>query len=89
MYKKAETSSTSLIFIFSSSALLLCIAMPTTRRSKAIKTPEFIKSDAEDSDGSADYEDTDKYVSIHLFWLHAQRIYTEIPATLKFLMRKP
>jgi len=51
--------------------------------------PEFIKSDAEDSDGSGDYEDKDKYVSIHLFWLHPQRIYTEIPVTLKFLKRKP
>jgi hypothetical protein len=60
MYKKAETSVCP-IFIFSSLVSLL-IAMPATRRSKAIKTPEFIKSDTEDSNGSGDYGDKDKYV---------------------------
>ncbi|KIJ90645.1 hypothetical protein K443DRAFT_48128, partial [Laccaria amethystina LaAM-08-1] len=33
--------------------------MPATRQSKAIKTPEFIKSDTEDSNGSGDYGDKD------------------------------
>jgi len=37
--------------------------MPTTRRSKAIKTPEFIESDTEGTNDSGDYADEDKYVS--------------------------
>ena len=37
--------------------------MPTTRKSKVVKTAEFIESDSDDSNGSGDYQD--KYVSTY------------------------
>ena len=40
--------------------------MPTTRKSKVVKTAEFIESDSDDSNGSGDYQDKDKYVSTYL-----------------------
>ena len=40
--------------------------MPTTRKSKVVKTAEFIESDSDDSNGSGDYRDKDKYVSTYL-----------------------
>ena len=39
--------------------------MPTTRKSKVVKTAEFIESDSDDSNGSGDYQDKDKYVSTY------------------------
>lgn len=39
--------------------------MPMTRRSKVVKTAEFIESDSDDSNGSGDYGDEDKYVSAY------------------------
>ena len=64
MYKKVETSARP-IFIFSSLVLDQPIAMPMTRRSKVVKTAEFIESDSDDSNGSGDYGDEDKYVSAY------------------------